>query len=263
MEAIGQTIEEMFKTIERAIECDIHGEQIEKSFGGGKHWTGCPECSKIKQLQRQKDELDKEYADHFKGVGIPAMYEFKTFKDWTVSGAGQAKVINRLMDYADELSKPKTAKNLVLYGVTGSGKTLLAAILLNQIVRAEFSRQPSWNFKFVTSGGFIAEIKDTWNSWSNETESQIINRYGNCAILVLDELGVKDGAKGDQDYLTKLLDMRYGRNMPTIITTNLAGREAVEAMLGDRAYDRINQKSIWASCVWGSYRKHTAQTEDL
>lgn len=263
MEAIGQTIEEMFKTIERAIQCELHGEQIERGYGNGKIWSGCLECDKIKSLQKQKDEMDKEYADHFKGIGIPAMYEGKTFKDWTVSGAGQAKVINRLMDYADELSKPKTAKNLVLYGVTGSGKTLLAAILLNQIVRAEFSRQPSWNFKFVTSGGFIAEIKDTWNSWSNETESQVINRYGNCAILVLDELGVKDGAKGDQDYLTKLLDMRYGRNMPTIITTNLAGREAVEAMLGDRAYDRINQKSIWASCVWGSYRKHTAQTEDL
>jgi len=256
-------LEAMFKVTERQIQCDIHGDQIERSYGNNKYWSGCLACDKVRSLQKQKDELDKEYDDHFKGVGIPAMYEGKTFKDWIVSGAGQAKVINRLMAYADELMKPKTAKNLVLYGVTGSGKTLLAAILLNQIVRAEFSHQPSWNFKFVTSGGFIAEIKDTWNSWSNETESQVIRRYGNCAILVLDELGVKDGAKGDQDFLTKLLDMRYGRNMPTIITTNLAGREAVEAMLGDRAYDRINQKSIWASCVWGSYRKHTAQTEDL
>lgn len=263
MENITEKLADIFTVLKRPIQCDKHGEQSENGYGNGKHWSGCLVCDKERATQKQKDEMDKEYADHFKGIGIPVMYEGKTFKDWTVSGAGQAKVINRLMDYADELSKPKTAKNLVLYGVTGSGKTLLAAILLNQIVRAEFSRQPSWQFKFVTSGGFIAEIKDTWNSWSNETESQVINRYGNCAILVLDELGVKDGAKGDQDFLTKLLDMRYGRNVPTIITTNLAGREAVEAMLGDRAYDRINQKSIWASCVWGSYRKHTAQTEDL
>jgi DNA replication protein DnaC len=256
-----QKMDELFKIHLRPIQCDTHGQQEERGFGG-KHWSGCPECNRIASVAKEKAAIEKEYDDYVKNSQIPLSYHHKTFGDWVASGSGQAKVISRLTSYVNQLAKPHDAPNLILYGVTGSGKTLLASIILGQVVRSAFRTDNRW-FRFVSSGQYLAEIKETWSRNSNNYESNILNDYGNCAVLVLDELGVRDQSTGDQDLLMKLLDRRYTNQLPTIITTNLSGREGVEKMLGDRSYDRINERSIWAACNWGSYRKFSQQTEDL
>ena len=79
---------------------------------------------------------------------------------------------------------------------------------------------------------------------------------------MIDEIGVSDWVNSGHDVWSSIFDMRYREKLPTIITTNL-DKQQLQDHIGDRAYDRLMERCVWANCVWASYRQFCSDVEEL
>ena len=86
-------------------------------------------------------------------------------------------------------------------------------------------------------------------------------------LLVIDDLGENDTsgnaewAKRDRERLSEILDNRY-QSMPTIITSNMTV-DQVEQFLGDRAFDRLQERLVIIRCDWESHRQQNRVVMEL
>lgn len=110
------------------------------------------------------------------------------------------------------------SRNIILCGSYGTGKTHLAAAILNTL------RQHMIPCLFCTAQGFF----NTFYSKSFEDKPHLIESAVVTPLLVIDELdklyvkpdAVQDAMSYQKATLTEILDRRYKRRLPTIIITN-------------------------------------------
>ncbi len=142
----------------------------------------------------------------------------------------------------------REARNIILLGRSGTGKTHLATGLgmaaCNQGKRV----------RFVTGCGLINELLE---AREEKDLSRIIKRYLNYDLLILDELGYVPFSKEGAELLFQVLAERHERRS-VIITTNLGFADWTQ-ILGDAnltaaLLDRVTHKATIVNCTWDSYR---------
>lgn len=246
----------------RPIVCQQHGEQVETGFGG--KYFGGPVCNEEK-LQAEQDRANqRKKAASIAAIKLPKMFLDCGLKDYVATDDRQKRVVARLQQYIKEFDV--STKNVILSGATGSGKTHLAAALLKNLaartqVNPVTRESVFLRCRYVSSADFAAEIRASWDfKTRTKFEAEVINTYAYADVLLIDDLGVNDSLK--TDVWSAIFDMRYREKLPTIITTNLTKTELHEH-IGDRAYDRVMERYVWANCVWQSYRKFSADGEEL
>lgn len=115
--------------------------------------------------------------------------------------------------------------NLILQGVPGCGKTHYALAWLRA-----FKKSGSWA-RYVQSKN-IADLG------KEKGKKYLADKYGECQILLVDDLGSQKPAEWELDYFFTIFDCRYNKNLPTIVTTNL-DREALVNFYLERIISRI------------------------
>ena len=121
---------------------------------------------------------------------------------------------------------------LYIYSETkGSGKTMLASILLN-----ELSRHYAISVKFVTVLDLIEMTKQSFHDDSGEVQSLY-----DAGVLVLDDLGVQMKKDWIDSVLYRLIDHRYRRILVTIYTSNI---QCSNLRIDERITDRMNKSTI-------------------
>lgn len=236
----------------RPVQCNQHGQQQENGYLG--RWFGCPVCADIAAKTEQQAEKLQQEREFFNAMNLPELFKKSGLVDYKITDSRQKPVLARLREYVDEI-KSGSHKNLILAGATGAGKTHLACAILRNL--AHFNIR----CRYVFSADFSAQIRASWDAKTRtKFESEVIDYYGSVPVLLIDDLGVNDLLKSD--IWSALFDQRYRENKPTIITTNLDEVELIK-MIGDRAADRVLPKALWASCVWGSYRRVASSMERI
>lgn len=99
---------------------------------------------------------------------------------------------------------------LIVSGGVGTGKTHLAAVAVHEWERA--SRGAPGSAQYVTADRLVREIKISWQQGT--AEQAVLDRYGDCGILVLDELGVGFGSNTETHYLSWTVARRYDLERP-------------------------------------------------
>jgi DNA replication protein DnaC len=100
---------------------------------------------------------------------------------------------------------------LVFLGVTGSGKTHLAAAIAHEWQRA------GRRFEFF----FVPDLLDTLRAAYGQDEdvpTATAERLRTCDHLVLDDLGVHGSTAWAQEKLFQILNYRYNAKLPTVVT---------------------------------------------
>ena len=98
-------------------------------------------------------------------------------------------------------------------------------------------------------------------------EQAFLDTFIHKPLLVIDDLGENDTsgnaewAKRDRERLSEILDNRY-QSMPTIITSNMTV-DQVEQFLGDRAFDRLQERLVIIRCDWESHRQQNRVVMEL
>jgi len=128
---------------------------------------------------------------------------------------------------------PKKKDNLLLIGKTGTGKTHLSTAIAREIIGMGFDVVYDSTHNIVTD--FEADKFRSGYSASYQMRSE---KYLECDLLIIDDLGTEFSSKFTVSCLYNLLNTRLNRGLATVISTNLSADE-LAAKYEDRIYSRI------------------------
>lgn len=181
---------------------------------------------------------------------------FETFRPrqitkwWTMKHAAEMQdVVNAAMLFAvGETTSPW----LALLGSLGWGKTHLACAIVNY--RIDHPDLPP--AKWVEAPDLLQRLRKTFNKTA-ETEGvsydQLFDSYRDAPMLVLDDLGAHRDTDWAQEQFYLLLNFRYVRRLPTVITSNVPA-----AQIDPRVRDRLRDTGTGLSEIFAlelpSYR---------
>lgn len=130
-------------------------------------------------------------------------------------------------------------QNLILFGGVGCGKTHTALTMLKFMQK----RLPWIQYLPATKMLEIGKEKG---------EGHLRSVYGQCDILVVDDLGVERPAEWEAKYFYSIADERYANKKRTIITTNM-NEAALESIYTKRVTSRL--KAEWCKFDDVDWRK--------
>lgn len=163
---------------------------------------------------------------------------FETFGKGNSFDNKQTEQLGEFACLALEFAMGETVwKWLVLSGSLGWGKTHLAvAIIIAQIEHPEWGAPPG---KYGFCPEILDELKD---GFDDNTYHETMKIYQEAPLLLMDDLGSEyskkgaDGLSWADEQLFRILDHRYVRRMPTIITSN-TNPDRMNARIRDRIMD--------------------------
>jgi DNA replication protein DnaC len=119
--------------------------------------------------------------------------------------------------------------NLVLTGHVGTGKTGLATGALREAALA------GWSVRSGTVADVLDGLRPRPERDAGEVAMAALQRTG---LLLLDDLGVEKSSEWQAERLYMIVNGRYERGLPTIVTTNRTQAELV-ARVGERVMSRL------------------------
>ena len=226
------------------------------NIGKEPHWAEVP-CRVCEDSQDRAEREEQRISRCMRSSALGKRFSEKTLDTFQPYGAAkekdkQTRILKAIQEYTFAFAGHRKSGTWLLFmGTVGTGKGLLCAGILNQIIRAGFTGL------FVKMPTMLREIKDTFsNKNADESHSQIITHMVSCDLLVIDEIGVQFGTDTERMIIYDILDQRYESMLPVILTTNIMDLKSLETYLGDKIIDRFYEgDSKIFRFDWHSYRK--------
>lgn len=151
---------------------------------------------------------------------IPKRFSLKTFANYD----GQDELKEQIKKSA------VSGRSIMLTGLIGTGKTHLAISSARLLIKTEFEKSEQLlNLKITTISEMQSAILD---------KVKTIDDYKRAEVLIIDDLGAEKDGDWINSKIFELINYRYMQELPTIITTNLNGKELAER-IGQRTVSRI------------------------
>lgn len=122
--------------------------------------------------------------------------------------------------------------SLVLCGATGLGKTHLSTSVARRVIERGF------DVYYTTAIGMVSDFEHARFGNGTERPAADTTRYVDCDLLILDDLGTEVSNQFTNACIYTVLNDRINLKRPTIINTNLTGKE-MQAKYADRIASRI------------------------
>jgi len=119
---------------------------------------------------------------------------------------------------------------IVFQGVTGCGKTHLAAAIANYRYQAH---QPAL---FVVVPDFLDHLRSTFSPESKVSYDQLFERVKKTPLLILDDFGEQSTTPWAQEKLYQVINYRYNARLATVITTRCSLDE-IDSPISSRFVD--------------------------
>ena len=126
---------------------------------------------------------------------------------------------------------------LVLQGVTGCGKTHLAAAIANYRYQAN---QPTL---FVVVPEFLDHLRSTFIPESKVSYDQLFEKVKTAPLLILDDFGEQITTPWAQEKLYQVINYRYNARLPTVITARCSLDEIDSPISSRLAHPKISM--VW------------------
>lgn len=245
--------------------CSVCGKEKEAKFIPWINKTFYIECE-CETLLKEKEKNDKRQkaieayillrtkSSHIYKRELDADFDTVTVDENNEKAIRAGKyILENILKNNDSADK----NSLVLCGNRGSGKTYIAAAVINgynkktpfneNIINDMLkSKENGYSFgenvKITSRCKFIkeADLLSLWGRYNYRNDSAPSDEFKEAkALLVIDDVGagVYDKEK-TQAALLNVIDYRYSEKLPLIITTNLS-KSQLQAYLGERAFDRL------------------------
>lgn len=127
--------------------------------------------------------------------------------------------------------------SLMLAGCTGSGKSHLATAALISVVKRH-----ACTARVISLTDWFADLKATVGEGSAARRStvEMLDELIGLDLVLLDDLGVTEATKFERDRLYDLINGRYNRRAPMIVTTNLQ-LDVIERTIEPRVASRLEE----------------------
>ncbi len=195
-----------------------------------------------------------------KQAGIPKRYKNKllTSIDFEIAESENfLYVIDHVYAVIKNYPKKTNLYGLYLYGRTGTGKTLLSCIILNELIR--LYQIPVKYAKI--SRDILGKIRDTFNPQSDYYGEgrKIEEELANIEVLVIDDFGVQKDSPWVNNVLYDLIDARYEKNLLTILTSN-EPMESWKEISNGRVFSRLKEMCLEIHLDAEDYRLKKAKS---
>ncbi|MFC1539600.1 ATP-binding protein [Candidatus Latescibacterota bacterium] len=208
---------------------------------GQQSWCPC-RSTRLKLIETKKS---------FKESQIPKKYQWKFSEDFEVDATKPNMLIGFVNTIKDASPEQKFRQGYYLWGSAGTGKTLFACILMQELM-LKYGR----GGKFIDlSRQFFQRLRDSYSivDKSYGETGRILDELIDIPFLVIDDFGVQRNTEWEMEMLYNLIDSRYTGERTTIITSNISidkfktnTKENLEDSVGDKplsiAYDRIHSR---------------------
>ncbi|MEL7589706.1 MAG: ATP-binding protein [Anaerolineaceae bacterium] len=197
---------------------------------------GDPDFGKLVPCICRQNETNQ--AARYRLYQLSNLEAFKTmsFASFSVQGRlGLADEQIRSLQYALSQAQQFAANPhgwLLLMGSYGCGKTHLAAAVANTCV--EFGMQTI----FLTVPDLLDWLRYSYDA-TDDTFERRFEELKNISLLVLDDLGAHNSTSWAAEKLFQIMDYRYIRKLPTVITSNLELED-----LDDRVRSRLQDPDL-------------------
>lgn len=210
------------------------------------------------ELQREQRQRDEATARRIEAARIPVRFADKKLADYRPNCDGARRALEVANDYVQNFKGNLTeGRCLTFLGKAGTGKTHLATSITTAVA------QGGWSSRYITALELVRELRASWGgrrvaAWDGftriETETDVLERFCQYSLLVIDEVGVQFGSDAELAQLSEVLDLRYRQMKPTLVISNCAPGE-LKRYLGDRGVDRLRENSgIVVVFDWPSHR---------
>jgi len=240
---MGSDIKSIFEAMRRDIIESRDKREIEE-YGRILQDDERDEIIKKEELQRKKDIENEKIKTLYNEFArqVPPRFRESSFENFECANAKQKAVVEYL----------KTGKSAVIYGSNGTGKTHLAfATCRNQVKQGV-------NAGYVLAFDFFNKIR---KSFSDGTTENIMDKYSNYQLLVIDEIDKTQGTPTEFMYLYSLINERYNYMRSTILITN-AKPDEFAAIIGQSALDRVASEGKIIDLTGDNYRQKKQYPKD-
>lgn len=190
---------------------------------------GC-QCDREREKAAKKAEEDKKAMERVSRLKKASLMDEKfreaTFASFRVDkdNSRNLRICKRFTDAFDEMVEKN--QGLLMWGDVGTGKTHMAACIANALLGRGIP-------VVMTSLVKLLEVIQS----GEDRESDIIARMNSAKLVIFDDLGAERNTDYALEKVYNIIDSRYRRKLPMIVTTNLTIEEMKEET--DRRYTRI------------------------
>lgn len=210
-------------------------------------------CEREEEERRKREEQSKKDMERIRKLRKVSLMDEKffdsTFDQFRVTKYNERNL--RLCQRYAEKFDTMMEKNqgLILWGDVGTGKSFAAACIANYLLNRGVP---------VIMTSFVELLKVIQAGRDNETD--LLSRFNLAKLVIFDDLGAERGTDYALEKVYNIIDSRYRKKLPMILTTNLT----LDEMKGEidmrykRIYDRIFEICYPMQFTGPSWRKREA-----
>lgn len=215
-----------------------------------------PRFGKLYRCPNNPIEQDVERQERLRRLSNLGDFADKTFYNFVIDEEA-LKPSERISLHQAYSTAVEYAQNpdgwLLLEGSYGCGKTHLAASVGN------YRLQQGDMVLFITVPDLLDHMRSTYAPNSESSYDDMFERIRNSAFLILDDLGTENASPWAREKVFQLLNHRYNKRLPTVITTNLDLE-----MLDPRINSRLRDENLTRRCkiTAPDYRSKVSNQQD-
>ncbi|MBE0448769.1 MAG: ATP-binding protein [Actinobacteria bacterium] len=240
--------------------CDECGATVEphevEILGRTKVIRGTCKCVQEKWIKEEAERLRKSQVESIKKLfdhsRVGERFADCTFENWQETPGTKlayAEAKDFIACFDDRLAK---GDGLLFYGPVGTGKSHLAAAIVNALILERRSAI------FQSVPELLSRLRATYSDRAKEREATLLRALEVAELVVLDDIGAEKWSEWVEEKLYSIIDSRYRAKKPLIITSNLTLDEMNKAV-GFRAMDRLIEMCRLVEVKGESFRRQKAR----
>lgn len=186
------------------------------------------EMEREQEKQRQMIAyIDRLVSETLYGSGLTIESDRYTLARYEPRSEAQADALEQVTNYiADFAELSQNGVGMLLAGPNGTGKTHLATACARAISRAGHR-----GVLYRSATEIITELRSAGDRRIGE--ATLMRAYTGVPLLIIDDLGKQMRTALSQRWMWEIIEGRYRRNLPIIITTNSTPSEIGDCIGGD------------------------------
>ena len=207
------------------------------------------EINKYNEDMRKKYILDQLQDMKEKSL-LGERYKDMTFDKLEIRGEEHQTIVNRLKTYCEKFESNNNGIGVYLFGKSGSGKTVLTACMLDNLINQYV------DCLFVN----MTKIKQQLLQVGFQNQEKFLKKLYTVDVLFIDDFATENVKKDNndtwiQEIIYDIVNTRYNNSKPIIFTSNYSLKECVEDRgILKKTIDRMYESTVQIKLDLPSYR---------
>ena len=204
------------------------------------------------EKQREILERKRRIEELFGFSQLGPRYQKATFENWE-QRPGTQIAFREATNFVKNAEWEK-GQGIVFYGPHSTGKTHLAAAIVNSIIPKLVP------VIFYDMPELLAKFRSTYREQARHDELALLSAIGEADVVVLDDLGAEYLTEWAAEKIYELVNTVYRHEKSLIVTTNLdVASGELEERIGPRIFERIIEMCRLVEVKGWSYRRVLAE----